>query len=126
MIGVLSSQKTWRHRTVLGSGSWESTPDEVVERNIPRTFQTIDGCSGVDDTVVFAVLARRLVVAWLGDYLVLIHENMLVGGVELGEDFSLPILPWALDVVLAALVLALVALVLSCRSWTRAVSNSRG
>ncbi|CAL2246917.1 unnamed protein product [Prunus armeniaca] len=46
MIGVLSSQKTWRHRTVMVSRSWESAPDEAMERNIPRTCQTIDGCSG--------------------------------------------------------------------------------
>ncbi|CAL2246919.1 unnamed protein product [Prunus armeniaca] len=69
-----------------------------------------------EDTVVFAVLAKRLAVARLGDYLVFIHENTLIGGVELGEDFNLSILPWVLDVVSASSVLTKVALVLLCRS----------
>lgn len=77
------------------------------------------------DTVVFLVLTRRLAVAWFRGYLVFVYENMLVGGVELGEDFTLLILPWALNVVSVALVHVTVAPVLPCRSWTRGVPDSK-
>ncbi|CAL8993375.1 unnamed protein product [Prunus brigantina] len=41
VVGVPSSQKTWRRHRVLVSGAWESAPGVIVERHIPTSFQTI-------------------------------------------------------------------------------------
>ncbi|CAL8135707.1 unnamed protein product [Prunus armeniaca] len=41
VVGVPSSQKTWHRRRVLVSGAWESSPNVIVERHIPTTFQTV-------------------------------------------------------------------------------------
>ncbi|CAL8114253.1 unnamed protein product [Prunus armeniaca] len=41
VVGVPSSQKTWRQHRVLMSGAWESAPGVIVERHIPTSFQTI-------------------------------------------------------------------------------------
>ncbi|CAL9015108.1 unnamed protein product, partial [Prunus brigantina] len=41
VVGVPTSQKTWRRHRVLVSGAWESAPGVIVERHIPTTFQTI-------------------------------------------------------------------------------------
>ncbi|CAL9019421.1 unnamed protein product [Prunus brigantina] len=41
VVGVPSSQKTWRRHRVLVSGAWESAPGVIVERYIPTSFQTI-------------------------------------------------------------------------------------
>ncbi|CAL9007146.1 unnamed protein product, partial [Prunus brigantina] len=41
VVGVPSSQKTWRRHRVLVSGAWESAPGVIVERHIPTTFQMI-------------------------------------------------------------------------------------
>ncbi|KAL6276886.1 hypothetical protein ACE6H2_020487 [Prunus campanulata] len=41
VVGVPSSQKTWRKRRVIVSSDWESAPGVIVERRIPTTFQTV-------------------------------------------------------------------------------------
>ncbi|CAL8992337.1 unnamed protein product [Prunus brigantina] len=41
VVGVPSSQKTWRRHRVLVSEAWESAPGVIVERHIPTTFQMI-------------------------------------------------------------------------------------
>ncbi|KAL6277239.1 hypothetical protein ACE6H2_020840 [Prunus campanulata] len=41
VVGVPSSQKTWRKRRVIVSGAWESALGVIVERRIPTTFQTV-------------------------------------------------------------------------------------
>ncbi|CAL8161875.1 unnamed protein product [Prunus armeniaca] len=41
VVGVPSSQKTWRRRRVLVFGAWESALGVIVERHIPTTFQTV-------------------------------------------------------------------------------------
>ncbi|CAL2257389.1 unnamed protein product [Prunus armeniaca] len=41
VVGMPSSQKTWRRRCVLVSGAWESAPGVILERHVPTSFQTV-------------------------------------------------------------------------------------
>ncbi|CAL8997862.1 unnamed protein product, partial [Prunus brigantina] len=46
VVGVPSSQKTWRRHRVLVSGARESAPGVIVERHIPTLFQMISRTLG--------------------------------------------------------------------------------
>ncbi|CAL9029546.1 unnamed protein product [Prunus brigantina] len=59
VVGVPSSQKTWRRHRVLVSGAWESASGVIVERRIPTTFQMIGRILGSPSIVIEVLSLKR-------------------------------------------------------------------